>query len=181
MEYNESFIEHSLKIWGFDISNLEINKIQYIPMHEWRISTQNKPLLYIDNLQCCVGLYVYGNNFAFASHINTVVFANNEYILDENKRPIYCNRCDDLYKSILENKNIINESFKIGIAIGCSPLDNSEKSITLINDGIKDVIKKLNYLGISVIQLENIYAPEFIIDSQNGVLILTSSTKNKSK
>ena len=181
MEYNESLIEHSLKIWGFNIDSLEIKKIQHIPMHEWRISTKDKPLLYIDNLQCCIGLYAYGNNFAFGSHINTVVFANDEYVLDENKKPIYCNRCDDLYKSILKNKNIINEPYKIGIAIGCSPLDNSEKSIALISEGIKDIIKKLNYLGIKVIQLENIHAPEFIIDSQNSDLILTNFSKTKSK
>lgn len=181
MEYDVSLIERSLKIWDFDISNLEIEKIQHVPMHEWRISTNEKPLLYIDNLQCCIGLYAYGNNFAFASHINTVVFKNDEYSLDTNKRPIYCNRCDDLFKAILNNKNIINEPFKIGIAIGCTPLNSSEKSITLINEGIKDVIKKLNCLGINAIQIENIYAPEFIIDSLNGDLILTSSKKSKSK
>ena len=181
MEYNTSLIERSLKIYGFDVSDLEIERIQHVPMHEWKISTNQKPLLYIDNLQCCIGLYAYGNNFAFAAHINTVVFRNNEYSLDGNKIPIYCNRCDDLFKTILNNKNIINEPYKIGMAIGCAPLNDSEKSIILINDGIKDVIRKLNYLGINAVQIENIYAPEFIIDSQNEKLILTTSKKFKTK
>ena len=84
MGYSESMIERSLKIWGFDYDNIEISKIRHVPMHDWKISTNNKPLLYIDNLQCCIGLYVYGNGFSFAAHINTVVFRNNEYILDKN-------------------------------------------------------------------------------------------------
>jgi len=179
MEYNTSLIEQSLKIWGFDINQIEIKKIQHVPMHQYRVSSPTKPLLYIDNLQCCVGLYAYGNNFAFASHINTVVFDENEYTLNENKKPIYCNRCDDLYKAILAQANIISEPFKIGIAIGCSPLDSDEKSIYLIYEGIKNIISKLNYLGIQAVQLEDIYAPEFILNSFTGDMILSNNLKSK--
>lgn len=181
MEYNISLIEQSLKIWGFDISKIEIDKVKHVPMHQYKISTQNKTLLYIDNLQCCVALYAYGNNFAFVSHINTVVFDKNEYSLDENKRPNHCNRCDDLYKAILNYKGIIKEPFKIGIGLGCLPLDSSEKSMVLIYQGIKNIIKKLNYLGIQTIQLEDIYAPEFILDSQFGNIILPNNEKIQTK
>lgn len=172
MQYSIDLIERSLKIWGFDIDEIEIEKIKHIAMHQYQISNQDKTLLYIDNLQCCVGLYAYGNNFAFAAHINTVVFDNNEYYLDKNRKPIHCNRCDDLYKSILNFNGIINEPFKIGIAFGCSPLNNCEESIVLIYKGINDIIKKLNYLDMPVIKLEDIVAPEFILDSQTGNIIV---------
>lgn len=181
MEYSIDLIEHSLKIWGFDINEIEIEKVKHIPMHQYKISNHDKTLLYIDNLQCCVGLYAYGNNFAFAAHINTIVFDNNEYFLDENRNPIYCNRCDDLYREILNYKGIIKESFKIGIAFGCSPLNSSEKSIILIYQGINEIIKKLNYLGIPVIILEDIATPELILDSQTGNIILPNKEKIKAK
>lgn len=181
MEYSIDLVEHSLKIWGFDINGIEIEKVKHIPMHQYKISSEEKTLLYVDNLQCCVGLYAYGNTFAFATHINTVVFDNDEYFLDENRKPIHCNRCDDLYKSILHYKGIIKEPFKIGIAIGCSPLNNNEKSMTLIYQGINDIIRKLNYLGIPVIKLEDIVAPELILDSQTGDIILPNRDKIKSK
>ena len=171
MEYNKELIEHSLKIWGFDINKIELEKVRHTPMHQYKISNQQKTLLYIDNLQCCVGLYAYGNNFAFAAHINTVVFDNDEYSLDENRKPIHCNRCDDLYREILNYKGIIKEPFKIGITFGCSPLNNNEKSIILIYQGINDITKKLNCLGIPVIILEDISAPELILDSQTGNII----------
>ena len=171
MEYNKELIEHSLKIWGFDINKIELEKVRHIPMHQYKISNQQKTLLYIDNLQCCVGLYAYGNNFAFAAHINTVVFDNDEYYLDENRKPIHCNRCDDLYREILNYKGIIKEPFKIGITFGCSPLNNNEKSMILIYQGINDIIKKLNCLGIPVTILEDINAPELILDSQTGNII----------
>ena len=171
MEYNKELIEHSLKIWGFDINKIELEKVRHTPMHQYKISNQQKTLLYIDNLQCCVGLYAYGNNFAFAAHINTVVFDNDEYSLDENRKPIHCNRCDNLYREILNYKGIIKEPFKIGITFGCSPLNNNEKSMILIYQGINDITKKLNCLGIPVIILEDISAPELILDSQTGNII----------
>ncbi len=181
MEYSTDLIRHSLKIWGFDINGIEIKKVKHIPMHQYKISTQGKTLLYIENLQCCVGLYAYGNDFAFAAHINTVVFDNDEYSLDKNRKPTHCNRCDDLYKSILNYKGMIKEPFKIGIAIGCSPLNNSEKSMILIYQGINDIIKKLNYLGIPVIKLEDIVAPELILDSETGNIMLPNNEKIKVK
>ena len=181
MEYNTDLIEHSLKIWGFDINEIEIEKVKHIPMHQYKISNKDKTLLYIDNLQCCVGLYAYGNNFAFAAHINTIVFDNDEFYLDKNRKPIHCNRCDDLYKEILNYKDVIKEPFKLGIAFGCSPLDNNEKTMILIYQGINNVIKKLNYLGIQVIRLEDINAPELILDSQTGNIILPNKKKIKTK
>lgn len=50
MEYNKDLIEHSLKIWKFDINRIEIEKVKHIPMHQYKIFNQDKTLLYIDNL-----------------------------------------------------------------------------------------------------------------------------------
>ena len=128
MEFDKNLIERSLKIWIFDVEQMDIEKIQHVPMHEWRIATKDKPFLYVENLQCCVGLYVYGNNFAFAAHINTVVFDKDEYALDENKKPLYCNRCQDLLTEILKFNGEIFEPFKVGISLGVTSLDDTEKS-----------------------------------------------------
>ena len=177
MELDKNLIEKSLKIWNFDVEQIDIEKIQHVPMHEWRISTKDKPLLYVENLQCCVGLYAYGNNFAFAAHINTVVFDKNEYTLDENRKPLYCNRCNDLLTELLKFNGKIVEPFKIGISLGVTPLKDTEKSMLLIYYGMDQVIKEMNRLGIPMVQLENIYEPEFIIDALNDRII--SSKQNK--
>lgn len=179
MEFNIDLIKRSLMIFGFDLSELGIYKIRHVPMHEWRISTFNKPLLYIENLQCCIGLYICGNSFAFATHINTVVFDNNEYILNEDGIPIYLNRCDDLIYEILKFKGTIYEPFKIGISIGSTPLDKNKKSMVLIYEGINNIIKKLNFLNIPVVKLDDIYNPEFIINSLDSNIIVPYKQKNK--
>lgn len=177
MEFDKELVERSLKAWNFDIEHLSIEAIQHVPMHEWRISTQDKPLLYVENLQCCVGLYAYGNNFAFAAHINTIVFDKNEYELDENRKPLYCNRCQDLLKQIVNYNGNITEPFKIGIAFGVTPLDDTEKPIILIYEGVEKLMKELNYSGIPAIQLENIDDPEFIVDTLNNCIVVPKQKK----
>lgn len=177
MELDRDLIERSLKIRDFNIEEICIDKIQHVPTHEWKIATSDKSLLYIENLQCCVGLYAYGNNFAFAAHINTVVFDKEEYMVDENKTPVCCTRCYDLLKEILKYKGEINEPFKVGISLGTNPLDDNEKSMLLIYEGINEVIKKLTQLGIPVIQLENICKPELIIDASNNSIITPIKSK----
>lgn len=178
MEFNKELIERSLKIWDFDIEHISTEAIQHVPMHEWRIATKDKPLLYVENLQCCVGLYAYGNNFAFAAHINTVVFDKNEYTLDENRNPLYCNRCQDLLTQILNYNGNIMEPFKIGIALGVTPLADTEKSMALIYNGVEELIKRLRDLGIPIVQLETIYESEFIVDTLNNCIITPKSVIN---
>lgn len=179
MEFDKSLIEKSLEIYGFDKENIEIDKICHVPMHEWRVSKKDKPLLYIENLQCCVCLYIYGNNYAFASHINTIVFDNNEYKLNSKKEPICCSRCVDLINEVLKYKGEISEPFKIGISYGVTPLSKYEKSISLIYEGINRCIEILNSLNIPVIKLDDMYNPEFIIDSQNNNLIFPKTLSKK--
>ena len=177
---DESVIERSLNIFGFALENIDIKKIQHVPMHEWRVSSIKKPQLYIENLQCCIALYSYGNGFGFASHINTVVFDKDEFILDENNKPILCQRCIDLYNQILKYSGTIVEPFKIGISLGETPLDDGEESMIAIYGSLDQTISKLNDLGIPIILLERIYEPEFIVDVENSC-ILTPIKTNKFK
>ena len=53
--------------------------------------------------------------------------------------------------------------------------------MVLIYQGINDIINKLNCLGIPTIQLEDIYAPELILDSETGNIILPDNRKIKTK
>ena len=106
-----------------------------------------------------------------------VVFDKDEYALDENKKPLYCNRCQDLIIEILKFNGKIIEPFKVGISLGVTPLDDTEKSMLLIYYGIDQVLKEMDRLGIPVIQLENIYEPEFIIDVSNNCIITSKQNK----
>lgn len=174
IKYDRELIIRTLKAWNFDLKQLDINRIEHVPMHEYRISKEEKDLLYVDNLQCCVCLYAYGNNFSFATHINPVVFENDEYLLDENKQPIHLNRVDDLINSIItfSKNNEITKPFKIGISFGVPPLSKYEKSILLIYKGLEQIIIELTNQNIPGYLEEDLYEPDFIIDTPNKKLIL---------
>lgn len=180
-EYDDELKQRTLSSWGFDVESLEIDKIQHVPMHQYRVSSQKYPMLYVDNLQCCVGLYAYGNGFGFAAHINPVVMRGNEYEHDSNNRPIYFKRTDDLLKCILECNLPMTEPLKIGIATSEKPLDESYPAIKMIYDKIDELVLKLNSIGIATLELETITAPEFILDSKEEKLITVDNKKNKQK
>lgn len=149
-------------------------------MHQYRVSSQEYPMLYVDNLQCCVGFYAYGNGFAFAAHINPVVMREDEYELDSNNNPISFRRTDDLLKCLLESSLPMVEPLKIGIATGVKPLDENYPTIKMIYDSIDKLVLKLNLIGINV-KLETINAPEFILDSVTEKIITVKNTKKNLK
>lgn len=180
-EYDDELKLRTLSSWGFDVENLEVDKIQHVPMHQYRVSSPKYPMLYVDNLQCCVGLYAYGNGFGFAAHINPVVMRGNEYELDNNKKPIHFNRIDDLLKCLLESNIPMIEPLKIGIATGVMPLDENYPTIKMIYDRMDELVLKLNLMGINTLKLGTITAPEFILDSKEEKLITVKDTKNKQK
>lgn len=175
MEWNNEIIKHTLKTWGFNLNELDINKIKYVPMHEWGISSKDKPQLYIDNLQCCVGLFAYGNNFGFISHINPIVIRNNEYIIGENGE-LTCSRCNDLLNQILNHSKNITEPFQIGIALGIMPLNDIDMPMVSLYKGINKVISILRELDIPVNDYIIIDAPELIIDTRNNTIITSNKT-----
>ena len=81
-EYNDELIKKSLELWEFDIQNIPLELIQHVPMHGFKVATSSKPLLYVDNLQCCVSVWALAPNFAFASHINPSVIRNDDFYVD---------------------------------------------------------------------------------------------------
>lgn len=166
----EEYKVRSLTLFGFDVSKLNMDKIMYVPMHEYRIAIKDKPMLYIDNLQCCIGLYAYSENFGFAAHINPIVLQDIEYSVGHGM-PIHCRRVDDLKKAIINSKS--TGTIKVGISYGCAPLEPSYPTVKAIYDGITEMINELKEFNIE--QLEDRNSPEFILDVENSKIILPKS------
>lgn len=178
-EYDEKLKLRTLDAWGFAVENLELDKIAHVPMHQYRVATHEQPMLYVDNLQCCIGLYAYSNNFGFAAHINPKVMRGDEYELDDNGIAIRLRRIDDLRNIILEKYPFL-EPISIGISIGCTPLSEDYPTVKMIHKSIDNLIIELNSMGIEAEKLEDQYASEFILDTENREMILAkNSTKSK--
>lgn len=171
VEFDKEAKLKSLKICGFEVENLELDKIRHIPMHQYRVTSKEKPMLYVENLQVCVALYAYSNHFGFAAHINTVIIREDDFILNDNKMPIQLQRTNDLKRVILENYSM-NEPIKIGLALGCSPISKSYPTMKLIYEGIEGLICDLNLLGIQTERLDDQSMPEFILDANDQKIIL---------
>lgn len=181
VEYDDELKLRTLNSWGFDTENLDIKKIRHVPMHQYRISSLEYPMLYADNLQCCIGLYAYGNGFGFIAHINPVVMCEDEYELDSNQHPIRFRRTDDLLKCIIESNLFLTEPLKIGIATGVKPLDEDYPTVKMIYDSIDKLVLQLNMMGFYTLKLETINAPEFILDSTTRKIITARDRKKNLK
>jgi len=173
-EYDNELKLRSLDAWGFDVQSLDINKIMHVPMHQYRVANDKYPLLYIDNLQCCVGIYAYGDNFAFAAHVNPLVMRRDDYELDINGNPLRCRRIDDLMKEV-EAKDI--SFLNIGISLGVVPLDKNHSNMKMIDDAIDNCVVELISKGIDAQKLPVMFNPDFILDSRNGAIILPIDSK----
>ncbi len=171
MEYDKNMLKRSLVAFGFNIDELSLDNIIHVPMHEWRTSTNEQTQLYVDNLQCCVGLYAYGNNFGFAAHINPVVVRNNEYEFDKEGKLRLCTRCYDLLREIVNSKRKIVEPFNIGISLGSTPLYDYERPMALIYEALDEIVLYLKKLGYPVNELDKINESSFILDTKTGQII----------
>lgn len=177
LEYDDNMILRILKIENFKLEDVNLNKIQHVPMHDYRLSSKEKSLLLIENLQVCIGLYAYSKNYGFASHLNPEVIRGNEFEYDEQKNKIYCNRIDDLFMSII-NENP-HETVKIGISLGYCPSKETYKAVELIDKSIDNLITRLNTLEINAIKLELRYDYVFLIDTENEKIITPSNEEIK--
>ena len=164
-EYDIETILRILKIEEFELEELNLNQIKHVPMHQYRISSTEKPLLLIENLQVCIGLYAYSKNFGFAAHLNPVVMRGDEFQYDENKNIIYCNRIDDLFNAIMEAN--VQEPLCIGISIGFNPIEKTYQVVNMLSKSIDDLILKLNTLGVVATKLDLKDNHIFILDSVN--------------
>lgn len=169
-EYDDETKNRSLLIFGFDIDSLDLDKIVHVPMHQYRVATKEYPMLYVENLQCCIGLYAYSDDFGFAAHINPKVMRGAEYELNEEGKAIRLRRIDQLKNVILQHS--FNQTVKVGISLGCISLGQNYPTMKMIYDAINNLINQLNLIGIEVEKLEDQVAPEFILDTTNGKIIL---------
>lgn len=170
-EFDKETKLRSLKIFGFEVEKLELDRILHVPMRQYRIATKEKPMLYIENLQVCVAIYAYCENFGFASHINTVVLEEGDFILNEKKIPIKVRSIENLKSCILKIPSI-KEPIKIGIAIGYTPISKDYFTIKLIYEELEVLIKELSSSDIRVEHLKDQSMPEFILDTANQKIIL---------
>lgn len=172
MKLTKEDIKRHLEIWDFNLDNIDINLVEYVDMGEYKVATKGKPLLLVDNLQVCVSLFTYQNNFGFASHINTKVMINDDYYLNEQGYPTKLKRIEDLYNAIINSKINTNEPLKICISYGCTPLSKDYPSMVLIYKAIEELIEKLSQKGINKIELLEMNAPEFILNTISSTIIL---------
>ena len=171
-EYNDELIKKSLELWEFDIQNIPLELIQHVPMHSFKVTTSSKPLLYVDNLQCCVSVWALVPNFAFASHINPSVIRNDDFYVDSEDNPIKLKRIDDLYDAIMNSDINKDDYIKIGLTFGVTPLSKDDPNIRLIYEAIEELIIKLKEQGITGYFVERDYEMNFILDSRNGKVIV---------
>ena len=172
-EYDTETISRILKIEEFELNDINLNQIKHVPMHQYRISTLEKPLLLIENLQVCIGLYAYSKNFGFAAHLNPIVMRGDEFLYDSNKNIIYCNRIDNLFNAIIDAK--VKEPVYIGISIGFNPTEKTFQVVNMLNKDIDDLILKLNTIGINVAKVDLREDHIFILDLLNGKTITPSN------
>jgi hypothetical protein len=145
--FDEEFIRRSFETFHFNVDEDKIKLIEYVPMLEYRVSSKNKPLLLVEGLQICIGLYAWSPTFCFASHINTLDSSKN-YIKDYQGNPIWCHMIDYLYHEIASNNNNRNHLIKIGISLGCNPYEKDYITRALIEKGLYELVLKLNGRGL---------------------------------
>ncbi|MDE5539379.1 MAG: hypothetical protein K2J20_02710 [Bacilli bacterium] len=102
-EYDEELVAKTLASGKYNLSELDISKIAHVPMHQYRIATSNKPLLYVENLQVCIGIYAMFKGFGFAAHINPVVMREDDFYLMDGKA-VGCKRINDMRDAILSHR-----------------------------------------------------------------------------
>ena len=172
-EYDIETISRILKLEEFNLDELNLNKIKHVPMHRYKTSSLEKPLLLIENLQVCIGLYAYSKNFGFAAHLNPVVMRGDEFQNDKNKNIVYCNRLDNLYNAIIDAK--IQEPVYIGISVGFNPVEKTYQIVDMLDKSIDNLISKLDIMGIEATKLDLRENHIFILDSANGKIITPSN------
>ena len=171
-EYNDALIKKSLELFEFDIQNIPLELIQHVPMHSFKVTASSKPLLYVDNLQCCVSIWALAPNFAFACHINPSVIRNDDFYVDSEDNPIKLKRTDDLYDAIINSDINKDDPIKIGLTFGVTPLPKDNQNICLIYEAIQELIIKLKEQGLTTCFVERDYEMNFILDSRNGKVIV---------
>lgn len=177
----KEFIDNVLKIMKFNIQDKEKELINFVNMTKYKVATKDKPLLLTINLQSCIALYAYTNNFSYLAHMN--MYKGNwqdDFEINESIANSKCKKVDNLFSEIIKHKEKINESLYIGLALGIAPLSEDYISRVVLEKDLKVLIEHLNEVGISTIRNKDINSFNFILDSRYGIII-QDGIKNNGK
>ncbi len=171
MEEKE-FVKNALKIMEFEEENINANLVQFVNMWEYKVATKEKPMLLTVGLQSCIALYAWEENFAYLAHMN-IVGGNSIYDFEttDNDIPIKCKKIDRLQEEILKQKENIKKPIYIGLVLGVTPKEEDYPSRMILEKDLKELSKKLQEEGISIIRVEDINSFSFILDARNGNII----------
>jgi len=176
--FDNNFIKRVLDIYNLGMNDLDVNKISYVHMNDYKFNSVDMPFLLTFNLQCCVAVYLYGNGFGFLAHINTVRgnlssvffnFQNSEFLLSDLVIEKLKNYCKYTGKY---------DGFYIGMILGSSPYSDNYDIMDSINKGMNNLIMNADLYGINIQLNDRFILPDFIMDTQNNEFI-SSNVKIK--
>jgi len=168
----QKFIDNALEVMKFDINDKEKSLIQFVGMREYRVATEEKPLLLTLNLQSCIALIAYTKNFSFLAHMNVIRGNwNHDFDIDEVNGNSMCKKVNDLYKEILIHKDKISQPINVGLVLGITPVERDYISRKILEDDLVKMFQKLRKDNIYVNRLPDINSWNFILDSRTGKII----------
>jgi len=168
----QKFIDNALEVMKFDINDKEKSLIQFVGMREYRVATEEKPLLLTLNLQSCIALIAYTKNFSFLAHMNVIRGNwNHDFDIDEVNGNSMCKKVNDLYKEILIHKDKISQPINVGLVLGITPVERDYISRKILEDDLVKMFQKLREDNIYVNRLPDINSWNFILDSRTGKII----------
>ena len=168
----KEFIENALNVMKFNIADEEKDLIQFVPMREYRVASEGKPLLFTINLQTCIALVAYTKDFSFLAHMNCNKGNwNQDFDTDDENNVTGCKKVEDLHNEIIKNKDKITEPISIGLVLGVTPLDKEYDSRQILEKDLRSLFERLSENNILAIRLPDINSFSFILDSRNGDLI----------
>lgn len=169
---DKEFIDNALKVMEFDIDDKEKSLIQFVNMREYRVASEEKPLLLTMNLQSCIALIAYTKNFSFLAHLN-VVRGNwsQDFDINDLIRNSKCKKVEDLYNEILSHKDKITQPINIGLVLGITPVEKDYISRIVLENDLLKMFEKLRVNNICANRLPDINSWSFILDSRKGEII----------
>ena len=92
-EYDIEAISRILKIEEFDLNETDLNQIIHVPMHQYRVTNDENPLLLVENLQVCkqrIGINAFkldrvNNHIFIVDSINQNILTNSKVIKKQKK------------------------------------------------------------------------------------------------
>ncbi len=166
-------IKRHLTVYDYNFNDVDIDFVTYVPMSEYRIS--NKGYLFLDNLQICRGIFLWSPIFSFVAHIRPVD-GDKSFFIDENS-DLKCSVINELRNILLYFNTNNDNNIKLGIFIGCSPLEETNKYIRCINQEIDKLLK--DFSDLNIYKCDDNHEMTFILNCENGDIILPKLRKLK--